>query len=260
MSNKAPRSPRATMRDVAALAGVSLKTVSRVVNREGGVSPEVVARVEKAVAQLGYRPNLAASNLRRINSRSAMIGALLQDVSNSFSASLLRSLEDAARERDMVIIAASLDEEADRERDAGRGPGAAPRGRPPAHAGDRPPGLPVRRAAQRSAGRLRGPSAQRGRRRLGHRRQRPGLPACGRAPGGPRPPAHRDARRPAHDPDGIRARPWLPGGRGQRGHRGDAGVAEMSLRSSEDAMAAVVACSTLPTPRPHSSRRATHWR
>jgi len=105
------------MRDVAALAGVSLKTVSRVVNREGGVSPEVVARVEKAVAQLGYRPNLAASNLRRINSRSAMIGALLQDVSNSFSGSLLRSLEDAARERDMVIIAASLDEEGDRERE-----------------------------------------------------------------------------------------------------------------------------------------------
>jgi len=104
------------MRDVAALAGVSIKTVSRVVNREGGVTPDVVARVEKAVAQLGYRHNLAASNLRRANSRSAMIGALLQDVSNSFSASLLRSLEDAARDRDMVIIASSLDEEADRER------------------------------------------------------------------------------------------------------------------------------------------------
>jgi LacI family transcriptional regulator len=105
------------MRDVAALAGVSLKTVSRVVNREGGVSPDVVARVEKAVAQLGYRTNLAASNLRRVNSRSSMIGALLQDVGNSFSASLLRSLEDAARDRDMIIIAASLDEEADRERE-----------------------------------------------------------------------------------------------------------------------------------------------
>ncbi len=105
------------MRDVAALAGVSIKTVSRVVNREGGVTPDVVARVEKAVAQLGYRHNLAASNLRRVNSRSAMIGALLQDVSNSFSASLLRSLEDAARDRDVVIIASSLDEEADRERE-----------------------------------------------------------------------------------------------------------------------------------------------
>lgn len=104
------------MREVAALAGVSLKTVSRVVNREASVSPEVTARVERAVRQLGYRHNLAASNLRRSNARSAMVGALLQDVSNSFSASLLRSLEDAAHSRDMLLFAASLDEEPERER------------------------------------------------------------------------------------------------------------------------------------------------
>ena len=53
------------MRDVAALAGVSLKTVSRVVNEESGVSTDVRSRVERAVNQLGYRHNLAASNLRR---------------------------------------------------------------------------------------------------------------------------------------------------------------------------------------------------
>ncbi len=104
------------MREVAALAGVSLKTVSRVVNREAGVSPVVTSRVERAVAQLGYRHNLAASNLRRGDGRSAMVGALLQDVSNSFSASLLRSLEDAAHERDVAIVASSLDEEPERER------------------------------------------------------------------------------------------------------------------------------------------------
>ena len=45
-----------------------------------------------------------------------MVGALLQDISNSFSSSLLRSLEDAARDRDVVIVAASLDEEPERER------------------------------------------------------------------------------------------------------------------------------------------------
>ena len=56
---------RATMRDVAALAGVSLKTVSRVVNRETGVSDELISRVERAAEQLDYRPNLTASNLRR---------------------------------------------------------------------------------------------------------------------------------------------------------------------------------------------------
>lgn len=104
------------MREVAALAGVSLKTVSRVVNREAGVSPAVTERVRKAVAQLGYRHNLAASSLRRADPRSALVGALLQDVSNSFSASLLRNLEDAAHSRDMLLFAASLDEDPERER------------------------------------------------------------------------------------------------------------------------------------------------
>jgi LacI family transcriptional regulator len=104
------------MKDVAALAGVSVKTVSRVVNREDGVSSAVNSRVQRAVGQLGYRHNLAASNLRRANGRSAMVGVLLQDLNNSFSSSLLRSLEDAARGRDWAIVASSLDEEADRER------------------------------------------------------------------------------------------------------------------------------------------------
>jgi len=79
------------MRDVAALAGVSLKTVSRVVNDEPGVSPEVRDLVAAAVARLDFRPNLAASNLRRTDARSGLVGALVQDLSNSFSASLLRA-------------------------------------------------------------------------------------------------------------------------------------------------------------------------
>ncbi|MEO7268632.1 MAG: LacI family DNA-binding transcriptional regulator [Knoellia sp.] len=107
---------RATMRDVAALAGVSIKTVSRVVNDEPGVADAVRARVQDAVSRLDYRHNLGASNLRRGKGRSGLIGALLQDVSNSFSAALLRSLEDAARDRGTAILAASLDEEPDRER------------------------------------------------------------------------------------------------------------------------------------------------
>src|SRR4051812_46849966 len=58
-----PRRP--TMRDVAALAGVGFKTVSRVVNGEPGVSPDLGARVQRAIEQLDYRPNLGASSLRR---------------------------------------------------------------------------------------------------------------------------------------------------------------------------------------------------
>ena len=62
------------MREVAALAGVSIKTVSRVVNGEAGVSEELVQRVERAAAQLDYRPNLAASNLRRASHKTETVG------------------------------------------------------------------------------------------------------------------------------------------------------------------------------------------
>jgi LacI family transcriptional regulator len=104
------------MRDVAALAGVSLKTVSRVVNDEPGVKPEVRVRVQEAASRLAYRPNLTASNLRRSSGRTWTVGALLQDISNSFSSALLRSLEDVARERGVAVLAASLDEDPERER------------------------------------------------------------------------------------------------------------------------------------------------
>jgi LacI family transcriptional regulator len=55
--------PRATIDDVAARAGVSIKTVSRVVNRERNVREATRAKVEKAIAELNYRPNLSARNL-----------------------------------------------------------------------------------------------------------------------------------------------------------------------------------------------------
>ena len=56
---------RPTMREVAAVAGVSLSTVSRVVNGGAGVKPELVGRVHDAVELLGYRHNLTASSLRQ---------------------------------------------------------------------------------------------------------------------------------------------------------------------------------------------------
>lgn len=108
---------RATMRDVAALAGVSLKTVSRVVNREAGVSEELVARVSRAAEQLDYRPNLTASNLRRADQRTGTIGLLVEDVANEFFASIHRGVEEVARETGVAVIAASLDRDPAMERD-----------------------------------------------------------------------------------------------------------------------------------------------
>jgi LacI family transcriptional regulator len=106
---------RPTLKEVATLAGVSWKTVSRVVNGESGVSDEMVAKVQAAARELGYKPNMAASSLRRTDRRTATVGLLLQDLSNPFSASVLRGVEDVARSRGVAVLAASLDEDAERE-------------------------------------------------------------------------------------------------------------------------------------------------
>ena len=105
---------RATMKDVAALSGASLKTVSRVVNGEPGVSEELIQRVQSAVAQLDYRHNLAASNLRR-GHRTGSIGVLLHDLRNPFSATLLRAIEDRARPAGVAVLSSSLDDLQERE-------------------------------------------------------------------------------------------------------------------------------------------------
>jgi LacI family transcriptional regulator len=99
------------MRDVAALAGVSLKTVSRVINGETSVATDLADRVRQAARQLDYTPNMAASSLRRSDGRTRMIGVLLEDVANPFSAAVHRAIEDVARARGVAVLAASLDEE-----------------------------------------------------------------------------------------------------------------------------------------------------
>ena len=105
------------MVDVAALAGVALKTVSRVVNSEPGVSPELEARVKRAIQQLNYRRDANAATLRRLGRKTQTIGLVLEDVSNPFSSELHRAVEDAARERGVLVFAGSCDEDPDRERD-----------------------------------------------------------------------------------------------------------------------------------------------
>jgi LacI family transcriptional regulator len=105
------------LRDVAALAGVSFKTVSRVVNDEPGVSAEVAIRVRAAADTLGYRPNAAATALRRADGRTATFGVLLEDAGNPFFATLLRGIEDVARQRGIAVFTSSTDLDPDRERD-----------------------------------------------------------------------------------------------------------------------------------------------
>jgi DNA-binding LacI/PurR family transcriptional regulator/ABC-type nitrate/sulfonate/bicarbonate transport system substrate-binding protein len=108
---------RATMRDVAQAAGVSLMTVSRVVNGEAGVQPETAARVERAIRQLGYQRNDAARQLRRKGKPTQTIGLLVDDIANPFFATLARAVEDAARLHSFVVLIASSNDSLDRERE-----------------------------------------------------------------------------------------------------------------------------------------------
>jgi LacI family transcriptional regulator len=104
------------MRDVAALAKVSLKTVSRVVNGGAGVSPRLARRVTAASEKLDYRHNFTASSLRRSDGRSLTIGVVLEDVANPFASTLHRAIEDVAVQRGVLVLAGSSDEDERRER------------------------------------------------------------------------------------------------------------------------------------------------
>ena len=106
---------RPTMREVAALSGTSLKTVSRVFNSVPTVDPVLTEKVLKAAKKLNYTPNMTAGSLRRTNGKTNTIGILLEDISNPFSASLYRIYEDYAAENGYIILAGSLDEQPERE-------------------------------------------------------------------------------------------------------------------------------------------------
>lgn len=103
------------MRDVAKSAGVSLKTVSRVVNGEGGVTAPLEQRVRAAVRTLGYQPDDRARYLRRAAPSTRTIGYIQMDVANPFFSSLYRGLEDVATENGYLVLAGSSDADPERE-------------------------------------------------------------------------------------------------------------------------------------------------
>src|SRR4051794_32763452 len=87
-------SSRVTIRDVAARAGVSVATVSKVINQRYGVAADTTARVQAVISELGYEASLVAQSLR--NHRTNVIGILVADL-EPFSAELLKGAADAIR-------------------------------------------------------------------------------------------------------------------------------------------------------------------
>ncbi|MET9480787.1 LacI family DNA-binding transcriptional regulator [Streptomyces sp. NPDC006638] len=106
---------RPTMKDVAARAGVGLKTVSRVVNGEPGVTPDTERRVQESIDALGFRRNDSARVLRK--GRTASIGLVLEDLADPFYGPLNRAVEEVARAHGALLINGSSAEDPDREQE-----------------------------------------------------------------------------------------------------------------------------------------------
>lgn len=104
---------RPTMKDVAVAAGVSLKTVSRVVNGEPDVHPRTEQRVREAIEALGFRRNDSARQLR--TGRTATVGLILEDIGDPFYSALSRGVETVARARGSLLLSGSSEADPETE-------------------------------------------------------------------------------------------------------------------------------------------------
>lgn len=103
----------ATIKDIAQLAGVSLATVSRVINQTGNVSPALREQVLAAMETLNYQPNAPARSLRRRETR--LIGLLIPQLNHPFFGTLAYAIERFLFAEGFRILVCSAEEDADRE-------------------------------------------------------------------------------------------------------------------------------------------------
>jgi LacI family transcriptional regulator len=104
---------RTSVKDVAAHAGVSLGTVSNVLNRPDRVAPDTRARVEQAMAELGFVRNESARQLRA--GASLTIAYVMLDATNPFFTDVAQGIEDAADQADLSLFLCNSDNRAERE-------------------------------------------------------------------------------------------------------------------------------------------------
>lgn len=104
-----------TLADVAAIAGVSIKTASRVMNGSAQVSGETAEKVKKAANLVGYRSNRIARELR-IGSLSNLVGMIISDLANPFYAGLAAGAEERLGEEGLDLILATARDDGEREK------------------------------------------------------------------------------------------------------------------------------------------------
>ena len=102
-----------TIRDVARLAGVSVATVSRVLNKNGYVNKDTEQKVIKAIEQLQYMPNAVARGLA--GKQTGTIALILPDISNPFFPEIARAVEDVAQKHGYTVILCNSDDQGQKE-------------------------------------------------------------------------------------------------------------------------------------------------
>jgi DNA-binding LacI/PurR family transcriptional regulator len=105
--------PVSTIRDVAQRAGVAISTVSAVINRSAPTSADVVTRVERAIAEIGYAPQRAAQTLR--SGRSKLIGVIVPDITNPHFSTLARVAERECLQAGYMTFVYNTDEDTNHE-------------------------------------------------------------------------------------------------------------------------------------------------
>ncbi|SDY61098.1 transcriptional regulator, LacI family [Proteiniborus ethanoligenes] len=95
----------ATIKDVAKMAGVSISTVSRVINNSKPVSPEIRQKVLEVINEIGYKPNEVARTL--VTKKSFLIGVIVTDLGDTYIAQLVRGIEEVGKMYDYDILLCS---------------------------------------------------------------------------------------------------------------------------------------------------------
>ncbi len=105
---------KVTIYDVAAKAGVSIATVSKVINNTGNMRDTTRQKVMKVMEELNYFPSVMASALT--GKKTQTLGLLVPDISNPFFSEMARTIEDRAHERGLSVIMCSTDEDEEKEK------------------------------------------------------------------------------------------------------------------------------------------------
>jgi DNA-binding LacI/PurR family transcriptional regulator len=106
----------ASLKTVAGLAGVSIATVSRVLNGDPVVKDETRLQVQKAIRTSGYQPNRVAQRLRSASASNKLIGLLIPDIQNPFYVDVVRGIEECAYQNGSVVVIGNFSQDPAREK------------------------------------------------------------------------------------------------------------------------------------------------